>query len=78
MVTEDVEEGLVAPLELFNGVIEQVEAMAKELWKISGGIWALVEGVRKLIEVVEGMGKKEAKKADKETEIEEVHKVDKK
>jgi hypothetical protein len=44
---EDVDEGLIAPLELSNGVMEQVEAMAKELrrgfgtgrrnWKIDKG-----------------------------------------
>jgi hypothetical protein len=73
---EDMEEGLVAPLKLSDGVMEQVEAMAKELRKISGGIWVLVKGVRKLMEVVEGMGRIEVAKVDKETEIEEVQKVD--
>jgi hypothetical protein len=71
-VMEDVVEGLIAPLELSDRVMEQVEAMAKELLKISRGIWALVEGVGRLTEVVEGMGKKEVKKVDKETEMEEV------
>jgi hypothetical protein len=51
-VTEDVEEGLMAPMELSDKVMEQIEAMAKELRKISGAIWALIEGVRKLTEVV--------------------------
>jgi hypothetical protein len=40
--TEEAKDGLVAPLELSDGVMEQVEAMAKELRKISGGIWALM------------------------------------
>jgi hypothetical protein len=35
---EDVDEGLIALLELSDGIMEQVEAMAKELQKISGGI----------------------------------------
>jgi NAD(P)-dependent dehydrogenase (short-subunit alcohol dehydrogenase family) len=71
-VTEDAEGELVVPLELSDGVMEQVEAMAKELRKISGGIWALVVGVGKLTEAVEGMGKKEVVKVDKEMETEKV------
>jgi hypothetical protein len=59
MVLEGAEEGSVAPLELSDGVMEQVEVMVKELKKISRGLWALVEGVGRLTEVVEGMGKKE-------------------
>jgi hypothetical protein len=50
---EEVEDRSVAPLELSDGVMEQVEAIAKELRKISGGIWALVKGVGRLTEVVE-------------------------
>jgi Mg-chelatase subunit ChlI len=76
-VMGDVEKGSVAPLELSDRVMEQVEVMAKELRKISGRIWAFVEGVRKLMEVVEEMRKKEAKKVDKEMETESVQKVDK-
>jgi hypothetical protein len=70
MVSEGLEEGSVAPLEFSDGVMEQVEAMAKELRSISGGIWALVEGVGKLTEAVVGLGKKEGRKEDKETETE--------
>jgi hypothetical protein len=77
MVSEGLEEGSVAPLELSDGVMEQVEAMAKELRSISGGIWALVEGIRRLTEVVEGVGKKEGRKEDKETETEGVQRMDK-
>jgi hypothetical protein len=77
VATEDAEEELMAPLELLDGVMEQVEAMAKELRKIRGGIWALVEGVGKLMEAVEGMGKKEVVKVDKETGTEDVQRVDK-
>jgi hypothetical protein len=76
-VTEEVDEGLIAPLELSDGVIEQVEAMAKELRKISGGVWALVEGIRRLMEVIEELGREEVEKVDKETETEKVQKVDK-
>jgi hypothetical protein len=38
MMSEGLEEGSVAPLEFSDGVMEQVEAMAKELRNISGGI----------------------------------------
>jgi Mg-chelatase subunit ChlI len=77
MMLEGLEEGLVALLELSDTVMEQVEAMAKELRKISGGIWVLVEGVRKLTEVVVGLGKKGVRKEDKETETEDVQRMDK-
>jgi hypothetical protein len=43
MLSEGIEEGSVALLEHSDGVMEQVEAMAKELRRISGGIEALVE-----------------------------------
>jgi hypothetical protein len=77
MVSEGLEEGSVAPLELSDGVIEQVEAMAKELRRISGGLLALVEGVRKLTEAVVGLRKKEGRKEDKETETEGIQRMDK-
>jgi hypothetical protein len=52
LVSEGVEEDLVAPImELSDEFIEQMEAVVKELKKI--GIWALVEGVGKLTEVME-------------------------
>jgi hypothetical protein len=76
MVLEGLEEGSVAPLELSDGVMEQVEAMAKEFRNISGGIWALVEGIRKLTEVVEGVGKEGIRKEDKETETEDGQRMD--
>jgi hypothetical protein len=45
--TENGEKNSAAPImELSDGFIEQVKAMAKELKNISGGIWALVEGIR--------------------------------
>jgi hypothetical protein len=69
MVSEGLEEGSVAPMmELSDRFMEQMEAIAKELRSISGGIWALVEGVGKLTEVMEGVGKEEIRKEDKETE----------
>jgi hypothetical protein len=77
MMSEGLEEGSVAPLELSDGVMEQVEAMAKELRRISGGLLALVEGVRKLMEAVVGLGKKEGRKEDKEIETEGVQRMDK-
>jgi hypothetical protein len=72
MMSEGLEEGSVAPLELSDGVMEQVEVMAKKLRKISGGLLALVEGVGKLTEMVVGLGKKEVRKEDKETETVDV------
>jgi hypothetical protein len=71
------EEGSVAPLELSDGVIEQVEAMVKELRRISRGLLALVEGAGKLTEAVTGLGKKEVRKEDKETETEDIQRMDK-
>jgi hypothetical protein len=77
MMSEGLEEGSVAPLEFSDGVMEQVEAMAKELRNISRGIWPLVEGIRKLTEVVEGFGKEGIRKEDKEMEIEDIQRMDK-
>jgi hypothetical protein len=76
MLLEGLEEGSVALLKLSDGVMEQVEAMAKELRRISRGIEALVEVVGRLTEVVTGLGKKEVEKKDKEIETEIVQKVD--
>jgi hypothetical protein len=77
MMSEGLEEGSVALLELSDTVMEQVEAMVKELRKISGGLLALVEGVGKLTEVVVGLRKKEVRKEDKEMETEGVQRMDK-
>jgi hypothetical protein len=63
-------------LELSDRVMEQVEAMVKELRRISREIQALVEGVGKLTEVVIGLGKKEVEKKDREIEMETVQRVD--
>jgi hypothetical protein len=78
IVSEGGEENLAAPMmELSDGFMEQVEAIAKELRNISGGIWALVEGVGRLTEVVEGVGKEGVRKEDKEMETEDVQRMDK-
>jgi hypothetical protein len=77
LMSEGLEEGSAAPLEFSDGVLEQVEAMAKELRNISGGIWALVEEIRKLMEVLEGVGKEGVRKEDKEMEMEDVQRMDK-
>jgi hypothetical protein len=76
MLSEGLQEGSVALLELSDGVMEQVEAMAKELRRISGGIEALVEVVGRLMELVMGLRKKEVEKEDKGTEMEIVWRVD--
>jgi hypothetical protein len=78
VIMEDVEEESVVSLELSDGVMEQVEIMAKELGNINRGIWALVVGVRKLTEVMEWMERKDESRADrvdKEVEIEGVQRV---
>jgi hypothetical protein len=78
LVLEGGQENPAAPMmELSDGFMEQVEAIAKELRNISGGIWALVEGVGKLTEAMEGVGKEEIRKEDKETEMEDVQRMDK-
>jgi neurofilament light polypeptide len=77
MMSEELEEGSVAPLEFSDRVMEQVEAMAKELRSISGGIWALVEEIGRLMEVVEGISKEGVRKEDKEMETEDVQRMDK-
>jgi hypothetical protein len=75
-LSEGLEEGSIAPLELSDRVMEQVKAMAKELRRISGGILVLVKGVGKLMEVVVGLEKKEVERRDKGTEMETIQKVD--
>jgi hypothetical protein len=78
LVSEEGEENSAAPtMELSDRFMEQVEAIAKELRNISGGIWALVEGVGRLTEAVEGIGKEEGRKEHKETETEDVRRMDK-
>jgi hypothetical protein len=78
LVSEGREENSAAPMmELLDGFMEQVEAIAKELRNISGGIWVLVKGIGKLTEVVEGVGKEGVRKEDKEMETEDVWRMNK-
>jgi hypothetical protein len=78
LVSKGGEEDLVAPMmELTDGLMEQMEAMVKELRRISGGIWTLVEGVGKLMEVMEWLEKMGAEKVEKGVEMEIIQKVDK-
>jgi hypothetical protein len=78
LVSEGREENLAAPvMELLDGFMEQVEAIVKELRNMSGEIWALVEGIGRLMEVVEGVGKEGVRKEDKEMETEDVQRMDK-
>jgi hypothetical protein len=78
LVSEGGEKDLAAPMmELLDRFMEQMEAMAKELRRISGGIWALAEGVGKLAEVMERLEKVGAEKAENEVETEFVQKADK-
>jgi 23S rRNA A1618 N6-methylase RlmF len=78
LVLEGGEEDSVAPMiELIDGSMEQMEAMAKELRRISGGIWALVKGVGKLMEVMERLKKMGAEKVEKEVETEIIQKGNK-
>jgi hypothetical protein len=61
----------VAPsfVELSDGFMEQMELAVGSLSRINEGIWALVNGVKELVEV---MGKKEALEMDRDQEIVEV------
>jgi hypothetical protein len=61
----------VAPpfVELLDGFMEQMELAVGSLSRINEGIWALVSGVKELVEV---MGKKEALEMDRDQEIVEV------
>jgi hypothetical protein len=73
LVSEDGEENSAAPMmELSDGFIEQMETMAKELRRISGEIWALVEGVGKLADVMEWSERVGVEKVEKEVEMEPV------
>jgi hypothetical protein len=78
LVSEGGEEDLAAPMiKLSDGFMEQMEAMAKELRRISERIRALVEGVGKLAEVTEWLEKVGVEKVEKEVETEFIQKADK-
>jgi hypothetical protein len=70
MALEVDSENVAAPfVELSDGFIEQMELAVGSLSRINEGIWALVDGVKKL---VEAMKKKEVLETDKDQEIVEV------
>jgi hypothetical protein len=63
-------ENVAAPfVELLDGFMEQMELAAGSLSKINEGIWALVDGVKDL---VEAMRKKEVSETDRDQEVVEV------
>jgi hypothetical protein len=78
MVSEVDSENIATPfVELSDGFMEQMELAVGNLGRINEEIWALVEGIGRLTEVVEGVGKKGMRKEDKETETEDVQRMDK-
>jgi hypothetical protein len=70
MVSKVDSENVAAPFgELSDGFMEQMELAVRSLGRISEGIWALVDGVKDLVEV---MKRKEALETDGEQEVVEV------
>jgi hypothetical protein len=70
MVSEvDLENVATSFVELSDGFMEQMELVVGSLGRISGGIWAFVDGVKDLVEV---MKRKEASETDREQEVIEV------
>jgi hypothetical protein len=70
MVLEVDLENIAAPfVELSDGFMEQMELAVGSLGRINEGIWALVDGVKDLVEV---MKRKEASQMDREQEVIEV------
>jgi hypothetical protein len=70
MVLEVDSENVTAPfVELSEGFMEQMELVVRNLGRINEGIWALVDGVKDL---VEAMKRKAASETDREQEIVEV------
>jgi hypothetical protein len=70
MVSEVDLENVATPfVELLDGFMEQMELEVGSLGRISEGIWALVDGVKDLVEV---MKRKEALETDREQEVVEV------
>jgi hypothetical protein len=70
MVSEADSENVAAPfVELSDSFIEQMELAVKNLGRINEGIWALVDGVKDLVEM---MKRKEVSETDGEQEIVEV------
>jgi hypothetical protein len=70
MVSEVDSENIAGPfVELSDGFMEQMELAVRNLGRINEEIWALVDGVKDLVEV---MKRKEALETDGEQEIVEV------
>jgi hypothetical protein len=70
MVSEvDLENVAALFVELSDGFMEQMELAVGSLGRINEGIWALVDGVKDLVEV---MKRKEVSEMDREQEIVEV------
>jgi hypothetical protein len=70
MASEMDSENVATPfVELSDGFMEQMELAVRSIGRISEGIWALVDGVKDLVEV---MKRKEALEMDREQEVVEV------
>jgi hypothetical protein len=70
MVSEVDSENIATPfVELSDGFIEQIELAVGNLGRINEGIWALMDGVKDLVEV---MKRKEASEMDGDQEVVEV------
>jgi hypothetical protein len=70
MASEVDSENVTAPfVELSDGFIEQMELAVENLGRINERIWALVDGVKDLVEVMKW---KEVSETDKDQEIVEV------
>jgi hypothetical protein len=70
MVSEvDLKNVAASFVELSDGFIEQMELAVGNLGRINKGIWALVDGVKDLVEV---MKRKEVLETDREQEVVEV------
>jgi hypothetical protein len=67
MVSEVDSENIATPfMELSDGFMEQMELAVGNLGRINEGIWALVDGVKDLVEV---MKRKEASEMDGDQEV---------
>jgi hypothetical protein len=67
MASEVDSENIAAPfMELSDGFMEQIELAVGNLGRINEGIWALVDGVKDLVEI---MRRKEALETDGDQEV---------
>jgi hypothetical protein len=70
MVSEVDLENIATPfVELSDGFMKQMELAVRNLGRINEGIWALVDGVKDLVEVIK---RKEVSKMDGDQEVVEV------